>query len=322
MKALLTGITGFAGSHLTEHLLLQGHEVSGIVLPGDSADNLSHLRDRITLLEGDLLRPETLQAALSNARPDWVFHLAALSSVASSWENPALAFELNVIGGIRLLEACIPFKDQLRVVLVTSAEIYGGGDTSGNLTEESPYSPRNPYAVTKLALDLVAEQMTRASGLQLIRLRPMNHTGPRQAPGFVVPDFAKQIAEIEAGGREPVLKIGNLNSHRDFTDVRDIARAYTLAAERGLSGEAYLICAGKCRPIREALETLLSFSEVSITVEQDPSKTRPVDSHVPSASPSKFAETTGWHPEIPFEQTLRDTLEYWRTKVQSGSFRN
>lgn len=317
MKALITGIAGFAGSHLTEYLLSQEHEVSGIVLPGEPVENLSHLLNRITLFEGDLLRPDTLEAALSKVRPDWVFHLAALSSTGSSWKNPALTFEVNVIGGIRLLEACVPFKDQLRVILISSAEIYGGGGSSGVLTEDSPFMPRNPYAVSKLALDLSAEQMARANELQLIRLRPMNHTGPRQAPGFSIVDFAMQIAEIEAGKKDPVLKVGNLNSYRDFSDVRDIARAYTLAAERGLSGEAYLICTGKSNLIRDMLDTLLSFSKVSITVEKDPAKFRPVDSNTFSASPSKFTEATGWRPEIPLEQTLRDTLEYWRVKTRS-----
>ncbi len=314
MKTLITGIAGFAGSHLTEHLISQGHEVSGIILPGEPVENVRHLLDRITLFEGDIRNSETLQPIFSKARPDWVFHLAALSSTGASWNNPALAFEVNVIGGIRLLEACLPLKDHLRVVLVTSAEIYGGGDAAGVLTEDSPYSPRNPYAVTKLALDLSAEQMARANDLQLIRMQPMNHTGPRQGPGFAITDFARQIVEIETGKGEPLLKVGNLDSSRDFSDVRDIARAYTLAAERGAAGEAYLICTGKCWRIRDALETLLSFSEVPITVEQDPGKIRPVDSNTFSASPSKFAETTGWRPEIPFEQTLRDTLEYWRGK--------
>lgn len=315
MKALITGIAGFAGSHLTEHLLSQGHEVSGIVLPGESVENLSHLHEQITLFEGDILRPESLQTAFENAQPDWVFHLAALSSTGASWNNPALAFEVNVIGGIRLLEVCIPFKGQLRIILVTSAEIYGGGNANGVLTEESRYLPQNPYAVTKLALDLSAEQIARVNDLSLIRMRPMNHTGPRQGPGFAITDFAKQIAEIEAGQKEPVLRVGNLNSTRDFSDVRDIVRAYTLAAERGLPGEAYLICSGKCQLIQETLETLISFSESSIAIEQDPAKFRPVDMNTFTASSSKFAEATGWRPEIPFEQTLRDTLDYWRGKV-------
>lgn len=319
MKALITGIAGFAGSHLAEHLLQEGHEVSGIILPKDSRKNLEAVLDQVTLREGNILNLDSLNSILVSEQPDWVFHLAAMSSVDKSWKQPALAFDVNVQGGIYLLEACTPLKDRLRIVLVSSYEIFGNRNASGTLTEESPYSPSNPYAVTKLALDLVAEQIGRANDLDLVRIRPMNHTGPRQAPGFVIPDFAKQIAEMELGIKEPVLKVGNLNGLRDFSDVRDMVRAYRLAAERGLAGEAYNVCSTKLRRIQEALDLLLSFSKLKIRVAQDPSKIRPIDTSPLPASSAKFSDTTGWRPEISFERTLHDTLNFWREKVRKGS---
>lgn len=315
MRTLITGIAGFAGSHLADHLIAQGHEVSGISFPGETKRNISHLLDRISLYECDIRDTDSIPSILSETRPNWVFHLAALSSIEASWKNPTLAFEVNVIGSLRFIEACLPFKNHLLLLLVTSAEIYGRGNASDVLTENSSYSPQNPYAVTKLALDLSAEQIARSKDFRLIRLQPLNHTGPRQSPGFSVTDFAKQIAEIEMGKRKPVIKVGNLKSSRDFTDVRDIARAYALAAEHGTAGEAYLICTGKCRIIQDVLDVMLSFSKVPITIEQDPAKIRPTDPNTHSALPSKFVKATGWHPEIPFEQTIYDTLEYWRGMV-------
>jgi GDP-4-dehydro-6-deoxy-D-mannose reductase len=176
--------------------------------------------------------------------------------------------------------------------------------------------------VTKLAIDLVADQLAQSQGLSLVRMRPMNHTGPRQAAGFVIPDFAKQIVEIELGLVEPLLRVGNLKAYRDFTDVRDIARAYALAAEHGRAGEAYIICSGESRLIQDALDTLLSFSKVPIAVERDPEKFRPVDANIIDASPSRFTAVTGWRPEVPFHQTLQDTLDYWRDKFRTGSLQH
>ncbi len=314
MRALITGIAGFAGSHLTDHLLSQNHEVSGIDIPGAPPDNLSHNLDRITLHEGDLLDKNRIRGILEEARPDWLFHLAAQSAVGASWEAPARTFEINLIAGVHLLDVCASLKNKMRIVLISSADIYGGGGSSV-LTEDTPFAPKNPYAVSKLALDLAAGQFGSSKGLDILRMRPMNHTGPRQAPGTVIPDFVKQIAEIEAGKREPVLRTGNLEAQRDFSDVRDIVRAYALAAERGLSDEAYLLCSGRARKIQDVLDHLLSAAKVTIDVEQDSQKMRPSESNVSRASHSKFTEATGWRPEIAFEQTLQDTLDFWRERT-------
>ncbi|MEE9257289.1 MAG: GDP-mannose 4,6-dehydratase [bacterium] len=320
MKAFITGIAGFAGSHLADHLLSLGHEVSGLILKGAGADNLKRIADRVTLREGDILEPGGLRAILEETAPDWVFHLAALSSVPASWQRPAHTFEVNAMGGIRILETCRNLEKPPLLAVVSSSEVHGRIPPSGVLTEDAPFAPENPYAVSKLALDLMADQYARAPErpLRVIRLRPRNHAGPRQETGFVVSDFAKQVAEIEAGRREPVIRVGNLEARRDFTDVRDIVRAYVLAAERGESGEAYLICTGKTRRIGDILGILLSLSRERIGVEADPAKRRPSDLDHPATPPAKLEKATGWRPEIPLEKTLADTLDDWRARVRAG----
>lgn len=312
MKAFVTGIAGFAGSHLADLLLEQGHQVSGIFLPGTSTRNLAHIQDRIDLHEGDLLQPEKISPILQGFRPDWIFHLAGKSSVAESWKDPAGTFSVNTLGGIHLLEMVRALPGRPRLLAVTSAEIHSVPD-GAPITEETPFDPQNPYAASKLAFDLVCGQYVSEFDLDLIRLRPMNHIGPRQAPGFVVPAFARQIAEIEAGKRAPVIRTGNLESGRDFTDVRDVVRAYLLAAERGKSGGGYLICSGRSCKISEILEHLLSLSHASIRTEEDPALLRPADTRRAEGSFEKLARDTGWHPQIPLERTLADVLDSWRS---------
>ncbi|MBI3125980.1 MAG: GDP-mannose 4,6-dehydratase [Candidatus Tectomicrobia bacterium] len=318
-RVLITGITGFAGSHLADHLLSLGHIVSGLVQPGASLDNVAHLIGRISLLEGDLLDAGRIAEILDAERPHRVFHLAAQSYVPSSWEDPVATFGVNVTGGIRLLQSCLPFRERLRLVVVTSAEIYGGGPPDGLLTEESPFLPRNPYAVSKLALDLVVGQFGKAKGLPIVRLRPSNHIGPRQSPRFVISRFAKEAAEIEAGLREPLIRVGDLEIARDFTDVRDVVRAYALVAERGKPGEGYLVCSGIPRRVGDGLDLLLGMLQVPVRVERDPSIGRAADSSHQRFSYARLEADAGWRPEISFDQTLRDTLAYWRGKVQAGS---
>ncbi len=315
MKALITGIAGFAGSHLAEHLISKGYQVSGIDLPGARPVNLEHIRDQVELHEGNLLNRNEIKTIIERVEPDRVFHLAALSSVSTSWDDPVRTFEFNLNTGIHLLESCAGLKNDLRILLVSSSDIYGGGDGSGILTEDSPFAPNSPYAESKLALDLASEKIAETTNLHIVRMRPMNHTGPRQALGFVIPDMAKQIADIEAGNQEPVVKTGNLDSRRDFTDVRDVVRAYALAIEAGPPGEAYLVCSGRTIVIQSALDKLISLSNASIATSFDSRRQRPSESNVLTASHAKLTEATGWQPEIPFEQTLRDILDYWRIKI-------
>ncbi|MBI3127548.1 MAG: GDP-mannose 4,6-dehydratase [Candidatus Tectomicrobia bacterium] len=315
MKAFITGVGGFAGSHLADLLLSQGHEVSGLVQPGASTQNLRHLAGRIALHEGDLLDAGRIEGLMRAERPGWVFHLAAQSSVHASWKDPAATFHANVTCGIRLLEACLPFREGLRAVMVTSAEIYGMGSPAAVTREESPFAPLNPYAVSKLALDLVAGQIAGAAGFPLVRMRPTNHAGPRQAVKTVLSRFACELARMEAGLQEPVLRAGNLDAWRDFADVRDVVRAYALAAGRGRAGGGYLVCTGAPRRVGDALELLLGMSRVKVRVERDPALERPADPPYGKASFARLEADTGWRPEIPFERTLRDTLDYWRGEV-------
>ncbi|MDA0999630.1 MAG: GDP-mannose 4,6-dehydratase [bacterium] len=312
MKAFVTGIAGFAGSHLSDLLLEQGHEVSGIFLPDTSTQNLAHIRGRIDLHAADLLQPEAVFPILRDFSPDWIFHLAGKSSVAESWKDPAGAFSVNTLGGIHLLEAIRKLPRRPRLMAVTSAEIYGNPPGGSPITEETPFAPENPYAASKLAFDLVCGQYAGEFELDLIRLRPMNHIGPRQAPGFAIPAFARQIAEIEAGKREPVIRVGNLESWRDFTDARDVVRAYLLTAERGKSGNGYLVCSGVSRKIGDILAHLLSLSSIPIRIEEDSALLRPADARRAEGSFEKLARETGWGPQIPLEQTLADVLGSWR----------
>lgn len=319
MKAFITGIGGFAGSHLAEHLLALGHQVSGLLLPGAGRDNIAHLAGRAALHEANLLDAARLRDILQAEAPDRVFHLAAQSSVSVSWEDPAATVGANVLGGLHLLEGCLPLRDRLRVVVVTSAEIYGAGPAGGVLREEAPFAPLNPYSVSKLALDLLAGQLGRARGLPVVRMRPANHAGPRQSPVFALARFARELARMEAGLAEPLLKVGNLDAARDFTDVRDIVRAYALAAERGRPGEGYLVCSGTPRRVGEALELLLPMAGVPVRVVKDPSLDRPADLSHGMTSCARLEADTGWRPVIPFEQTLRDTLDYWRQRLSRAA---
>ncbi len=319
MKAFITGITGFAGSHLAEHLLLLGHEVAGLARPGAGVENLDKVLSRISLHEGDILAPETLSRIIREAQPDWVFHLAGQSSVSISWENPALTLSANALGGVHLLDACLPLKDKIRIIAAGSVQIFGRTNPSEVLTENSPYAPEDPYATSKLTFDLLARQYCLKHGLELVLLRFANHTGPRQAPNAVVADFAKQVAEIEAGLKEPVIQAGNLDSHRDFTDVRDVVKAYALAAESAEPGEAYLVCSGVSLRIGDVLDILLSLARVPIRVARDPAKYRPADPGQNAISAAKFTAATGWRTEIPIETTLRDTLDFWRCRIGEGS---
>jgi GDP-4-dehydro-6-deoxy-D-mannose reductase len=249
-------------------------------------------------------------------QPDYIFHLAAQSFVPSSFADPWDTLENNIRSQLNLLEAGRQSGRQIRFLVVGSNEEYGA-PAAGELpqTEQSPLRPSNPYAVSKVGQDFLGLQYYLAYGVPVVRVRPYNHTGPKQSTRFVVPAFASQIARIEAGLQEPLMRVGNLDASRDFLDVRDIVRAYHLAVTDGEPGEVYNLASGRPQSIRALLETLLSYSEASIRVERDPARYRPVDVSVVYGSAKKFHRRTGWEPRIPFEQTLRDTLAYWREQA-------
>ena len=318
MRVLITGITGFAGSHLAEFLIAKHPEVQvfGIVRWRSRMENILGIRDKIELYEADLKDMVSLEACLRHVKPDRIFHLAAQSFVPTSWKCPAETFAINATGQIHLFEALLSLKQSPLIQVAGSSEEYGRVfPDEVPMKETNPLRPLSPYAVSKVAQDLLGYQYFQSYGLPIVRTRGFNHTGPRRGEVFVTSTLAKQIAEIEKGVKEPVIQVGNLDAERDFNDVRDIVEAYWLSLEKGEPGEVYNIGSGVSRPIREVLDTLLSLSQVKVRVEVDPRRLRPSDVPILLADSSKFIARTGWKPRFPFRQTLSDLLDYWRGHV-------
>jgi GDP-4-dehydro-6-deoxy-D-mannose reductase len=316
MRALITGINGFVGGHLAEHLLSSGlWEVAGIARQPALA--LETLTGRVTYIAADLSDREQTLGALARIRPDVIFHLAGQSNVPHAFADPHTTVQTNIGAQLNLFLSVLQLRIDPLIIVASSNEIYGlvrPEDLPVN--EQTPLRPVNPYAVSKAAQDLFAYQYHISHRLRTIRLRPFNHIGPRQTEAFVVPAFAAQIARIEAGLQPPVLRVGNLAAERDFSDVRDIVRAYELAALHGEVGAAYNVGSGQAVGVQRILDILLTFSTHDIQIEPDPSRMRPSDVPRVVCDASRFHADTGWTPRIPLEQTLFDTLEYWRFRVQ------
>lgn len=318
MRILITGITGFVGSHLAEYALKMGVEVFGTYRWRSRMDNIEHLIGKIKLVECDLRDATSIRNALREAKPDRIFHLAAQSYVPTSWTAPADTMHINVIGTVNLFEAVRQLEIDCRILNAGSSEEYGlQFEHELPIKETNQLRPLSPYAVSKVAQDLLGWQYYRSYGMFIVRTRAFNHSGPRRPEAFVDSGFAQQITKIEAGLQEPVIYVGNLDAKRDFTDVRDIVRAYWLALEKCQPGEVYNICSGKGRSIREVLETLIDMAKVRVEIRQDPARMRPSDVPVLVGDNTKFCEQTGWSPEIPYEQTLLDMLDYWRLKIKT-----
>ena len=318
MRVLITGMTGFAGRHLAEYILANHPEaeVFGIVRWRSRMENILHLEGKIKLLEADLKDMVSLKSCLEEAKPDRIFHLAAQSFVPTSWKCPAETFATNALGQINLFEAVLSLKLSPRIQVAGSSEEYGQVNADEiPMKETNPLRPLSPYAVSKVAQDLLGYQYFKSYGLKVVRTRGFNHTGPRRGEVFVTSSFAKQIVEIEKNKKDPVISVGNLEAKRDFSDVRDIAKAYWLSLEKGEDGEVYNIGSGVARSMKEVLETLLSLSKVDVRVQVDPSRLRPSDVPILLADSSKFMSQTGWKPTIPFRQTLSDLLDYWRERI-------
>jgi len=318
---LITGIAGFAGSHLADYLASETDlDIWGVVRGGEGGEptNIAHLKSRLHLLYGDLRDREICRVILARTRPDYIFHLAGRAVVGSSWDEPWEAMEVNIRAQLNVLAGVADLGLQARILVVGSNEEYGSVRPEDlPVDEETPLRPNSPYGVGKVAQDLLGLQYHLSHGLQTVRVRPFNHIGPRQKEGFVVPAFARQIAEIEAGLRPPVMRVGNLKSRRDFTDVRDVVRAYWLILQHGEAGEVYNIGSGRAHSIQEVLDILLNLTNAEIRVETDPGLLRPSDVPVSVCDASKLHAVTGWEPVIPLEQTLRDVLEEWRGRVRS-----
>ena len=263
--------------------------------------------------EVDLLDRPRVDALVRHVRPQWVFHLAALSSPSASWDDPAGTIATNVGLEANLLAALVQLDPMPRVVVIGSGDEYGNpGGPARRLGEATPLRPLTPYGVSKVAQDLLALQYHLSHGLPAIRLRPFNHAGPRQAPHFAIASFAQQIARVELGKQPPILKVGNLEARRDFTDVRDIVRGYLLAAQKGKPGEVYNLGSGTAHLLRQVVTLLLAMTPARVTLEVDPGRTHTAEAAVYVCDARRFARLTGWHPQIRLERTLRDTLDYWR----------
>lgn len=315
-RVLITGITGFVGSHLADYILAEHPDVSisGIMRWRSRTENILHLRDRLELIECDMRDASSVRAVIEQVRPDWVFHLAAQSFVPSSFTAPSESLSTNLIGQLNLFEAIRKSGLKCRVQIACSSEEYGLVHPDETpIRESNPLRPLSPYAISKVAQDLLGFQYHQSYGLDVVRTRGFNHTGPRRGPVFVCSDFAKQIVDIEMGRHEPVISVGNLDAARDFTDVRDMVAAYWLALDKCEPGSVYNICSGVGYTIRNVLDRLLALSDVKIEVRLDPSRLRPSDVPLLVGDSSRFRERTGWRPRITFDDTLRDILNYWRS---------
>jgi GDP-4-dehydro-6-deoxy-D-mannose reductase len=311
-KALVTGITGFAGSYLAHELHNNGYDVCGTYLSEDSLFLLPD-KEKFRLHELNLLDENKTHELIEREKPDFLFHLAGLTSPRMSLINPKETMVNNISAQINLLEIIKKLElREMRILIISSAEIYGLVDKDKlPMNENTPFNPTNPYSVSKLAQDFLGLQYFHTDKLKIIRVRPFNHIGPRQAPDFVVSAFAKRIVSIERG-EEKVMKVGNLGSRRDFTDVADIVKAYRLALEKGVSGDVYNLGSGKSYAISEILQILIGFSKKQIQIEQDPALMKSSDDPELLCDYSKFKNLTGWSPQIPIEKTLENTLDYWR----------
>ncbi len=321
MRLLITGITGFVGSHMAEYALAHGAEVFGSSRWRSRTENIEHLRSQIKLIECDLRDLASVRGLLETAEPTHVVHLAAQSFVGASWQTPAETLSTNIISQVNLLEGIRRFTVAPRVLVVGSSEEYGFVCPDElPIRETNPLRPLSPYAVSKVAQDMMGYQYFMSYGLPIIRTRAFNHEGPRRGEVFVTSNFAKQVAEIEAGMREPVMSVGDLTPRRDFSDVRDVVRGYWLLLERGEPGEVYNLCSGRSWAIQQVLEFLLEQSRVKrIAVETDPARLRPSDVMILEGDSSKIRKATGWEVEIPFERTLKDLLAYWRQRTMSSA---
>lgn len=339
MRVLVTGITGFAGSHMADFLLEKPDvEIFGIYRRRSRLDHLDGLQSRLHMVEPGVASIETIEGAfaqgkinlidcdlldafsthklIGSVKPDRIFHLAAQSHVPTSWNSPAATLLDNVMGQLNLFEAVRSAGIDPLIQIAGSSEEYGMVyPDEVPMKESNPLRPLSPYAVSKVTQEMLAYQYHQSYGIKSIVSRGFNHSGPRRGENFVDSSFARQIALIEKGAQEPVIHVGDLSSKRDFTDVRDMVRAYWLLLEKGKPGDVYNIGSGSTRTMREVLNLLLGMSKVEVEVRVDPTRLRPSDVMILWADSTKFMEATGWKPTIPYEQTLKDLLDYWRERV-------
>jgi GDP-4-dehydro-6-deoxy-D-mannose reductase len=321
MKILITGITGTVGSFLARALLSHYPDAAiyGTYRWRSPMEKVEELKNRVQLRECDMRDGSSVRKLMGEVMPDHIYHLAAQSSVVTSRHAPADTLSTNIVGLINLFDAVRELNPKARILVPGSVEEYGFQAPSElPIKETNVLRPTSPYGVSKIAQDMAAYQYAESYKLDIVRTRAFNHTGPGRESVFVESNFALQIAEIEAGKRAPVIEVGNLDIVRDYTDVRDVVRAYIMAMDKGLSGDVYNICSGRGRTIREMLDVLLSYSDIKPEIRIDEARVRAYDAPAQVGDCSKFEKATGWKPEIAFEQTLRDILEYWRARTRAN----
>ena len=322
MKIFITGIAGFAGSHLAEYILSQKNkaEIFGTILPDTDIKNIKAFSEKIHILTCDINNKKEVERVVAKVAPDRIYHLAAQSYVHSSWEDPTSTLSTNILGQSNLFEAVRMLKDKADpiILIACSSEEYGFvGEANLPIKENEELHPRSPYAISKLAQDYMGYQYFISYGMKIIRMRAFNHTGPRRNPIFFVSNMAKKIVEIEKGIRPPILEIRDLSAVRDFTDVRDIVRGYVMATQNCQAGDVYNICSGNGLRLQEILDALIRLSEIkNIQFIKDTSGTRPNDGNAIVGDNNKFKKASGWKPEIDFmQQTLPDMLAWWRKNI-------
>ncbi|MDD5060065.1 MAG: GDP-mannose 4,6-dehydratase [Candidatus Omnitrophica bacterium] len=324
MRILITGITGFVGSHLAEYLLglNKSHQIYGICRWRSPKDNLKSFYNKVTLLEADLTDLSSLSRVLEKIKPEIIFHLAAQSYVLTSFNSPIQTLWTNVIGTANLLEAIRILKLDPVVHICSSSEVYGQVTKEDlPIKENCPLRPASPYAVSKVGEDMVAYQYWLSHGIKTIRTRMFTHTGPRRGDVFAASFFAKQIASAELKLDKPVIRVGNLESVRTFCDVRDAVKAYWIMVNKCKPGEVYNIGGRRTATIGEVLDILISFSKAKLSIKVDPKLKRPSDVTLQIPCTDKFCNQTGWKPEIPLEQTLKDILNYWRLELRNSPWK-
>jgi GDP-4-dehydro-6-deoxy-D-mannose reductase len=316
MKILITGIGGFVGNHLTRYLNYEGHEISGLDYANVEIPEEFKSFENFKSFEGDLRDDKIIAEILDETKPDAIFHLAAQSSVKISFENPRETFSDNLFGTLNLLEAISKLDYEIRTLVISSSEVYGKlSPEECPVVEDHPLRPVNPYAVSKAAVDLLAYQYYKAYNLPIYVARAFSHSGPGQKTVGVLSDWAFQIAKIELDLSPPVLKVGNLDVQRDYTDVRDVVKAYVSVIEKGEPGKPYNVCRGTGFMLSDLLERYKSMARKKIKVQTDQSRMRPVDIPILTGSNKRLREDTGWEPEIDIETTLSDSLQYWRERL-------
>lgn len=303
MKALITGSSGFIGSHLTAELEANGYEVVRC--------DLKETKDTVAM---DIMNPEMIQSVLEKHQPDVIINMAGQANVGLSWKKPQLTVQLNTVGLINILETVRAVNPKIRVIAVGSSDEYGNlKEIGANVTEDIPVKPITPYAISKQAQELFAQLYVRSYGMDICMIRLFNLGGPGQAKGYMISDFASGIAEVEAGKKE-FMSVGNLESARDFTHVKDACRAVRLIVEKGHTGEVYNISSGTTHKAQEVLDKLVGMANKSIEVKQDPARMRPSDTPVVCGNHDKLTVHTGWQPELGLDQILADALNYWRAQ--------